>query len=293
MKVGFRGAAAAALLAIAAAATAAPDAVVDAVQSPAWIERGGERQALAPGMMLQNRDRLVTGPGARAVVQLADGTAVKLGENARVGLNALGRREGGVFTAAVDVAAGAFRLTTNIFRKLSSRRAINVRAGTVTAGIRGTDIWGRSSAERDFVCLLEGRIAVSHPLGQATELTEPLQFYGADKGQAPGPVASADRAEVARWAFETELQEGAATRRRGGQWRVRLAGGEDQAAALALYDQAQAAGQAVRLRPQRSEGGQYRYNLEIRNIASREEALQLGNRLARDLGIAAPVAVYR
>ena len=33
----------------------------------------------------------------------------------------------------------------------------------MTAGIRGTDLWGSSDAERDLVCLVEGRITVTHP----------------------------------------------------------------------------------------------------------------------------------
>lgn len=279
---------AAALLAGAWGVQAAPDAVVDAIQAPAWVERGDLRQPLVPGMELRNHDRLVTGPGARAIVQLADGSAVKLGESTQVGVNALGKRDSGVFTAALDVAAGAFRLTTDIFRKFQIRRAINVRAGTVTAGIRGTDLWGRSGAERDFICLLEGRITVSHPRGEALELTAPLQFYGADKGKAPGPVATVDRAQAALWALQTELQDGAGTFRRGGRWAVRLAVADSETAAFDLHDRAQAAGYGVKIDPLRGDGGQYRYVLRVGQIAGESEARLLASRLARELELAAP-----
>ena len=46
-------------------AVAAPDAVVEAVQMPAWVERGGASIPLAPGMALRDRDRVRTGANAR------------------------------------------------------------------------------------------------------------------------------------------------------------------------------------------------------------------------------------
>lgn len=265
-------------------------AVVEAVQSPAWVERDERRLPLAPGMELRNHDKLVTGPGARVVVDLSDGSSVKLGENARVGVNALGLREGGVFTAALDVATGAFRLTTDIFRKLQSKRAINIRVGTVTAGIRGTDLWGRADDERDFVCLLEGRIVMSHPQGETTELTDPLDYYGAAKGQAPGPVAKVDKAQVALWAIQTELQDQGGTARRGGQWAVRLTTLDSEGEALAMYDRVVALGQAVRIRPRRGADG-YRYELRVGQLADETQAKAVAARLGRALALADPVVL--
>ena len=163
-------------------------ATIDSVQMPAWVERNGVRQPLAPGKVLQNRDRVLTGADGRVLIQLAEGSAVKLGENAQLDLNALGRRENSVFTAALDVARGAFRLTTGIFSSLRQQRAINVRIATITAGIRGTDLWGMSNAERDLVCLLEGHITVFHPLDQGREMSEALSFYVAPQGAAPDPI---------------------------------------------------------------------------------------------------------
>lgn len=271
-------------------AIAAPNALVDVVQSPAWVERLERRLPLAPGMTLENRDRIVTGAGARVIVQLADGSSVKLGENANVSVNAMkqenGRSRGGTFNAALDVAKGAFRLTTDIFRKYQQQRAINVRVGTVTAGIRGTDLWGRSNDEKDFVCLLEGKIAVSHPLGEPTELTEPLQFYGADKGSVPGPVASVDRVQLAKWAMETELQYGMPTQQTGGRWALNF-GRHDKDATLALYDRLAGAGYASRIRPVPVSGG-YAYEVRLGHLLTEQEARRLADQLVLDLDLPAP-----
>lgn len=231
---------------------AAPEARVDALQGPVWVERQGERLALAPGELLKNRDRLVTGAGGRAVVQLADGSAVKLGEHGVYAFNAMRQQtssEGrGQFSAAIDVARGAFRLTTQVFHKLRSDRAINVRTGTVTIGIRGTDVWGRAAAERDFVCLLEGRIIATHPDAEAVVLDTPLAFYGAERGAMPGPVAQAEREQVAQWSAETEILPLQGVQRRGGRWQLYF-GPYDPASAERVLRQLQAQGQAAQVLP--------------------------------------------
>src|ERR1700704_3690941 len=71
----------ASLLAFAAGASAQP-AVVEAVQYPAWLERGGNAVPLTPGTRLQAQDRLRTGDNARVELKLPEGSAVKLGQNA-------------------------------------------------------------------------------------------------------------------------------------------------------------------------------------------------------------------
>lgn len=273
-------------------ALAASYAVVEAVQSPAWLERDGQRSPLVAGMTLGNRDRIETGPNARAIVQLADGSAVKVGEKAMVSLNALGRRDNNVFTAVVDVATGAFRLTTNALRKLQSQRAINVRVGTVTAGIRGTDIWGRSDEDSDFVCLLEGRIVVTHTSGQSAELSEPLQYFGAERKFDIPAVASVSREQADKWAAMTDPQPGFGIVRQGGKWGVLLASVNTSEDALVLYDRYREAGVHVRILPRRS-GEDTSYELLAGPAPDESQATYLANRLARDLGLSQTPAVRR
>ena len=267
-------------------------AVVDTVQMPAWVERKGVRQPLVPGQSLQNHDRVVTGADARVLIRLAEGSAVKLGENAQLDLNALGYRENRVFTAALDVAQGAFRFTTGIFSKLQNKRAVNVRIATITAGIRGTDLWGSSDSDRDLVCLLEGRITVLHAEDEVREMNEPLSFYVAPKGFAPQPISTVDMAQVSLWAAQTEVQGGSGYVRRGGQWKVVLATLDSEAEALALYDRARVAGYAVRIKPVAgvaTDGGAYRYAIRVMQLPSQAEAAMLAEKLGRSLALAAPL----
>ncbi|MFC5300001.1 FecR domain-containing protein [Azospira restricta] len=282
-----RGLAAWALLATMGGAQAAAFVEVEAVQPPAWVERGERRLPLAAGQRLHNRDRIVTGGDARVLLRLSEGSAVKLGADASLRLDALGEREPGVFTAAFDVAKGAFRFTTGLFSRYQDRRAVNVRVATVTAGIRGTDLWGSSDAERDLVCLIEGRITVSHPDAEAVAMSEPMSFYVVPKGQAPQPVAAVDRRQLAQWALETELRQAAPLFRKAGRWQVLadVAAGEGEA--LALYDRLRDAGYPVRIRPQPDGQGGYRYAVSVPQLASRGDAEALATRLRQELGLAA------
>lgn len=69
-------------------------AVIEGVQMPAWIERneGGvatRRIPLSPGMELKPGDKLSTGPRSRVLVELGEGSLVKLGENGSLQLKEL------------------------------------------------------------------------------------------------------------------------------------------------------------------------------------------------------------
>ena len=154
-------------------ANAAP-AVVEAVQYPAWLERGGNAVPLTPGTALQAQDRLRTGTNARVQLKMPEGSAVKLGENAQFVIERVEDR--GVFRAALSVLAGAFRFTTDAARK-ATKRDIEIKVKNATAGIRGTDLWGKSTDERDIVCLLEGKITVGSEGHPTVTLDQPLDFY--------------------------------------------------------------------------------------------------------------------
>lgn len=269
-------------------AAAGASVMVEAVQSPAWVERGEQRLPLLPGQELRNRDRIVTGADARVLLRLSEGSAVKLGENASLRMDALGVREGSVFTAALDVARGAFRYTTGVFNRFQSKRAVNVRIATVTAGIRGTDLWGSSDAERDLICLIEGRITVTHPQAEPVAMSEPLSFYVAPKGAAPQPVASVDPAQLAIWAAQTELRPEGVTFRKGGRWVLQVGVEDSESGALALYDRVRAAGYPVRIRPQAVGDGTYRYALQVPQITSAAGAEALAVKLRLELGLETP-----
>ena len=68
------GTLACALLAASLGAMAQP-VVVEAVQYPAWLERGGNSVPLTSGVELLSNDRLRTGGNARVQLKMSEGSA--------------------------------------------------------------------------------------------------------------------------------------------------------------------------------------------------------------------------
>ncbi len=250
---------------------------VASVQMPAWLERGGVKRPLAAGTSLDSNDIVSTGTGARLLLQLPEGSTVKLGENAVLRLDTLSNADGqsSPFKAALNVVTGAFRFTTGLLSK-PRRREVDIQIATITAGIRGTDIWGKSNNEKDLVCLLEGKIQVKHPQAQPLEMTEPLTFYVADKGQAPKPVSGVPQDKLKEWAAETEIQAGNGAGSHEGRWRVILGRYSKQAEALSLYDQLRDGGYAVKIRTGHGKG---KYSVQLTNLASEADAKAAGSHL--------------
>ena len=269
----------------------APAAVVEAVQMPAWIERDGATQPLAPGMALRSTDSLRTGENARLLLRLSEGSSVKLGENGVLRLDTLQapRQADGVFGAALNVLQGAFRFTTVAVKRLQ-RRDVTIRVATVTAGVRGTDVWGKAASDRDIVCLIEGRIEVQRDGEASFAMDEPLSFYIAPRGQPALPVQPVPAEQLQQWAAETEIAAGRGAVRQGGRWQVVLAASASANAVIEVYRAARAAGYAAELDSARR-GGERIYEARIRGLPSREEAQALAASLEGKFGVSGARAV--
>jgi cell division septation protein DedD len=266
------------------AAAAQPAAVVEGVQMPAWVERGGRRQPIVPGMELKPGDRLTTGAGSRLLVKLSEGSVVKLGENGSLQLAELSPTKE-IFRAALGVLEGAFRFTTDVLAK-GRKRQIDIKVATVTAGIRGTDLWGKQSGDKQIVCLIEGKIEVGAQGETPVTMDQSRQFYQREKGTT-APVGMVDDAQLAKWALETEIEEGKGAARRGGKWKVSLVSSANQNEVLDAYDQVRAAGYGAQIFP--SKAGEKRvYLLQIRGLPSKAEAQALAEQLRGKYGVAEP-----
>jgi len=269
------------LLGMLAGLAAAAEVMVEAVQSPAWVERGGTREPLAVGMPLRNGDRIASGADGRILLRLAEGSAVKLGEQAQLSIDKLAlRREpsGSIATAALDVLKGAFRFTTPLVSRFKGRREVDVRIATVTAGIRGTDLWGKAADDRDIVCLIEGKISVQRQGEAQFTMDQPLSFYIAPRNQPALPIAPVQKAQLDQWATETEIAPGRGGARRGGRWNVYVAEVDDQAGALKAYDALRAAGFPAQIRPVGT-GGKLVYRVRVGNLDSQADAEQMASRV--------------
>jgi hypothetical protein len=174
----------AAIAAAPALAAGDPIGSVAAVRGEAFAraEQDTERRALAPGDIVHRDEILTTGVNARLHVDLTDGGALQLGENAAFVVNsaALGQPSFGA-EAAMQLFAGPFRLIGN-------HEGTRIRTPLASIGIRGTDVWGGFIDGGFGILLSDGVIDVTTALGRAT-LDQPGQGVTVPgRGAPPGPV---------------------------------------------------------------------------------------------------------
>lgn len=268
---------------------AAPDAVVEGVQLPAWVTRNGSKQPLALGTELRSDDEVSTGSQSRLLLRLGDGSMVKLGENGRLVLSGLVQKKKENFVAAtLKVLQGAFRFTTEAVVKARTSRDITVQFPTLTAGIRGTDIWGKNLGDKEVLVLIEGKISVAHAGKPAIEMKDPLTYLQAPTG-GDATVEAVAMDQLKQWAAETEIPDGLGALRKNGRWKLYFGKYQQQIEALSLYDSLRREGYPVRILPQQAEGGQV-YRVRLAGFASEREANALGARLKDQYPKLEPVA---
>ena len=260
-----------------------PLAIVEAVQLSASVLRGGASTPLAPGMELGSRDQVRTGARSRVVLRTADGSTVKLGEQGSFFLDNARMREDKVFEAAMRIAEGAFRFTTEALEKFGGRREVNITVKTVTAGIRGTDLWGKSTSDSQIVCLIAGTIEVTSPGERPFTMDRPLSFYALE-GDLSRAIATVPPDRFREWAAETETQPGRGVSRRGGKWKIAIATGRYDDT-LKIYDELRKAGYPAEIVP--SKAGEKRvYGVRLSNFETREDAEFVADNLKRQAGFA-------
>ncbi|RCS58486.1 FecR family protein [Parvibium lacunae] len=267
-------------------------AVVEGIQLPAWVEREGRKQPLQPGMALQGNERLHTGQDARVLLRLSDGSAVRLGAQAELKLEGLVLKTGpanaatpALLQGAVTVLKGAFRFTTDSLAKLKTRRELDIRFATVTAGIRGTDLWGKNAPDKEIVCLIEGKISVDREFNgekQSHTLEGQNQFYIAPVGKPNLPIGIVPDQQLATWAAEVELQTGKGILQRHGATRLQVGPYSSLREALTVLEQSKDRGYPFSLATQRDTQG-VNYSLVLSGIVDQDEAKALGEKYLADL----------
>jgi len=266
---------------------AAPDAEVEGLQLPVWLVRGVKREPLALGTELRSGDRIESGAGARVLLRLADGSTVKLGENARFTLDALAhQRQGtGVLTAAVGILQGAFRFTTTALYNFRGARDVQVRFPTVTVGIRGTDLWGKSTDTRDIVALIEGKVTLTRAGEAPIQMDQARTVYQAPRNGPALPIEPITAEQLGLFAAETEITPGQGALGKGGRWRVYAARASSQSEALAVYERVREAGFPATIDPVLV-AGKTVYRVRIGGLLSESDGTVVAVKLKAELGLA-------
>lgn len=269
------------------ASAAADDARVHAVQPPAWIERAGGIVALRPGDPLLAGDVIRTGPGGRVQVDLPEGSRVKLGEDVEFRAERLREstdESGGFFDAAFDVLKGAFRFTTGL-AGTARRRDVTFRVGVVTAGIRGTDIWGKSMDDgSDMVLLLEGRVELGMPGHDAMLMQQPMHGVMMMPTGEMRLMESVAAPVLKQYARETEMNAGHAMMMTDGAWQLIVMSLRDREIAQGVQAELVAAGFPAEILDVTVNGGDW-HRVALTHLASANDARMQGETLDGRFGI--------
>ena len=249
---------------------AAPPATVESLQLSASVERGRQIVPLTPGFELKEGDRVNTGARSRLILKLVDGSTMVLGERGSLFFDRAQQREDGIFDAALFVAEGAFRFTTGALDRFAGKREVSIAVNNVTAGIRGTDLWGKSTKESDIVCVIQGSVEVTPPGEKPFTLDQPLSFYALE-GNLSKPVATVPADTLRGWAAETEEEPGQGVASRGGRWKVTVASVKKSGEAFDIYNQLRRAGYAAEIVP--AKVGDVRiYSVRLSGFESEKDA---------------------
>ncbi|MCG8432950.1 MAG: FecR domain-containing protein, partial [Gammaproteobacteria bacterium] len=260
-----------------------------AVQVPAWIERAGRIVPIRPGSLLLSNDVIRTGPGGRVHVDLPEGSRVKLGEQAELNLAQAENQtddQGSFFRGVLNVLKGAFRFTTLAIGR-DRRRSVDVSIGVLTAGIRGTDIWGRSKDDEDLLILIEGEIELGGPGREPFILSEPLNYVTTPKAGPLSELMQMPLDDLAAYARETELDPGGGVLTPEGAWSVVLMSVQNRANGESVLEQLQNAGYPVEL-IQTDIAGVPWYRLSLRGFLNYEDARHFVESISTQYGIETP-----
>jgi hypothetical protein len=261
---------------------------LQAVQMPAWIERAGRRMPARAGVTLEQADIVETGAAGRMQIGLGDGSLVKLGENARLSLAELPPADtpDGTFKGLLEVIKGAFRFTTSALGH-DRPRDITLRVASLTVGVRGTDLWGRSADTADTVCLIDGTINIKHAQSGDLILDQPLQFVVAPRNGAPQPLAWVETEKLKQWAAETELTPGAGVTLAAGAWVVQLSAHADVETAANEQQRLREAGYAAEVTQVQVQGKTY-HRLRVAGFDTQADAKAFAGRIQGKFGARSP-----
>ena len=261
---------------------------VDGLQIPAWVEHAGTRQPARAGMPLAAADIVETGKGGRLIIQLADGSFVKLGEETRLALTALREEDEpqNTLTGLFNVVKGAFRYTADTLGRMA-QRDLQVQVANTTLAIHGTDLWGRNKEGEATVCLIEGKITLSQPRLAELTMDQPQTFLTVPREGEPQPVAPVDPEMLKQWLAETELNLGRGVILPGGGWVVQLGSHNSEATARKIEARLLADGIPVEFTTVQLKDRTF-HRLRVSNFDTQQDAKYFADKLRGQPGIPKP-----
>lgn len=260
--------------------------LVEAVQMPAWVDRSGWRRPVSPGERVWSTETIETGPNASVVMQLPEGSLIRLGENTKLGIQQLevdASTGQPLVRSKLKLLEGVFRFATSSVSKVFGVRQIELSMRTATAGIRGTDFWSMSDAEHDATCLFEGQLDMQTNDQGNFALAQPTAFWARYFDKPIQPVGLATPAQLQKFLGSTELSPGSGVAVLGGKWRITVPSINTATRAGELSKALNQMGFTSSVHEQAANPNRS-YQVRISQIASEADARSIESKLASVLG---------
>lgn len=260
-------------------------AIVAELQMPAWLERGGQQQALVAGTDLRELDVVATGEDGRLAVLLRDGSMLRLGSGARLAIHELRASpdKPASLRATFSISQGALRLSTASTAPPTARD-ITLELGNTVVSVQQADLWGDVTAQTEVICLIAGSFTVTHPNSGRVLMDQPHTVFRAPKAGAPGPITPADPEMLQAWTAATQPVLARGLTIPDGGWIVQLASQVEQRNALALARRLQQAGYAAEVTTAEV-GGRTHYRVRITRFDSKAGAHAFAKRMLGQLDV--------
>lgn len=132
-------------------------AVVDSFKGSVAIKKVGNKtwESVKASSKVQEGDEILTLEKSYAVVKFPDGSMTKISENTQVLFEKLRKSKDGKILVSIVIQKGG---TYNVVQKVVTGSSFEVKAGSVTAGVRGTTFGVEYMEERPVVKVWEGEV---------------------------------------------------------------------------------------------------------------------------------------
>ncbi len=260
-----------------------------AVQSPAWLVHAGSITPAMPGMQVADGDSLRTAAGGRVYLDLPEHSRVKLGENTEFVtpmMRMAHDQHGPMFKGVLHILKGVFRFTTSLVGK-SEHRDVSIQVGTATIGVRGTDVWGRASADGALVALLEGHISMDMPGHQQLQMQQPMHYMTMPNSGAMQTEVPVTQANMSDWVAQTDVAPGQGVLTSDGPWMLALVSSTADADARRSMKKLAEMGYPAEDTMVMVHGKPW-HRLVIRQVASYQDAKAIWGRLSKEFSFMSP-----
>ncbi len=254
------------------------------VQPPAWIDHETGPEALGVGTALPPTTSIKTGESGAVALLLGSAGQLGLGPQTRLYVQ---RRSSPGNAQQMD-----FRLAEGSMRLLVDDAGAGVDTWVIDAGslrLEGdaADLWLRRRDEDVAVCLMDGRVQVTHPQIGDFYLEQAFSCFESPNDGLPTPVLPIARADAISLVTTTAPQSGLGRMRSGAGWVIQLisVGDADKAARLARG--LRESGYPAESEIGRADGRRL-YRLKLAGFESREDAQSIATRLTGRFGINRP-----